>query len=139
MKDLMHEFMTSRMLCVISTVGADAKPESAIVGFTHTEDFEIVIGTSKKSRKHANLVANPYVAFVIGDSAGEVQYEGHAEILPDDDYQAMVEGGLITKLPGADAYRKDPNQVYVKVTPSWVRFIKHGEGGGMEEFTEFAK
>lgn len=135
--DLMLEFVAARPLCVISTVGADAKPESAIVGFSHTEQLELIIGTSKKSRKYANLLQNTHVAIVIGDETGEVQYEGVSEILPDGEYKNMVEKAHIEKLPGAADYREDPNQVYVKVRPTWIRFLKHGEGGGLYEYTEF--
>ena len=138
MRDAMYEFITSRSLCVISTVGTDAKPESAIVGFSHTKDLELVIGTSNKSRKYANLVENPHVAIVIGDETAEIQYEGTVEIVPDGDYKNMIEQAHIRQLPGSAEYRKDPNQVYVKVTPTWIRFLKHGEDSGMEEFTEFS-
>lgn len=138
MYDLMKDFMESRNLCVISTVDADAKPESAIVGYTRTSELELIIGTSNKSRKYANLLQNPHVAIVIGDETAEVQYEGTLEILQEGQYKDMVEQSHIAKLPGAAEYREDPNQVYMKVTPSWIRFLKHGEGGGMEEFTEFS-
>lgn len=137
-KDMMIEFMKSRALCVISTVGPDAKPESAIVGFTHTADLELIVGTSKLSRKYANMTQNRHVAVVIGDEKGEVQYEGEIEVLPNDEYRNMVEQAHIAKLPGAAQYREDPNQVYLKITPTWIRFLKHGEGGGKQEFTDFA-
>lgn len=137
-KDMMLEFMTARALCVISTVGSDSRPESAIVGFSHTEQLELIIGTSNKSRKYANLSQNQHVAVVIGDEGGEVQYEGRAEILPNDQYRDMVEQAHIAKLPGAAEYRENPDQVYVKISPVWIRFLKHGDGGGMQEFTEFS-
>ncbi len=138
MKDSMLEFINSHPLCVIATVGTDAKPESALVGFSHTDDLDLIIGTSIKSRKYANLIQNRHVAVVIGDETGEVQYEGVVEVLPSGDYKDMVEQAHIAKLPGAAEYREDPSQVYLKIIPSWIRFIKHGENGGMEEFTEFS-
>jgi general stress protein 26 len=137
-KDSILDFMTNHSLCVISTVGQDAKPESAIVGFSHTERLELIIGTSNKSRKYANLFQNPHVAVVIGDEKGEVQYEGSVVILPNDDYKNMVEEAHINKLPGAAEYRENPDQVYLKVQPSWIRFLKHGANGGLYEYTEFS-
>lgn len=135
----MRDFMKSQPLCVIATVGADGKPESAIVGFSHTEQLNIIIGTSKKSRKYANVTQNPHVSIVIGNQMAEVQYEGDIEVLAEGDYKEMVENVHIAKLPGAAEYREDPNQAYMKVTPTWVRFLKHGEGGGVQEFTEFSE
>lgn len=137
MKDAMFEFLDNRELCVIATVGADSKPESAVVGFSYTRDLTIIIGTSKKSRKFANLVQNPHVAIVVGDEEGEMQYEGIVEILESGAYKDMVEQAHIAKLPGAAEYRDDPDQKYIKITPMWVRFLKHGADGGLEEFTEF--
>ncbi len=117
---------------------ARLKPESAIVGFTHTERLELIIGTSNKSRKYANLSQNPHVAVVIGDESGEIQYEGDVEILPNGEYKNMVEEAHIEKLPGAADYREDPSQAYIKVHPTWIRFLKHGENGGLQEYTEVA-
>jgi general stress protein 26 len=138
LKDSILEFMTNHSLCVISTVGQDSKPESAIVGFSHTEQLELIIGTSNKSRKYANLIQNSRVAIVIGDETGEIQFEGEVAILPNDDYKNMVEEAHINKLPGAAEYRENPDQVYLKVRPSWIRFLKHGVGGGLYEHTEFS-
>lgn len=138
LKDAILRFMADYSLCVISTVGQDAKPESAIVGFSHTEQLELIIGTSNKSRKYANVAQNPRVAIVIGSEAGEIQYEGVVEIIPSGDYRDMVEAAHIKKLPGAAEYRDDPAQVYMKVHPDWIRFLKHGAGGGLQEYTGVA-
>lgn len=138
LKQVIVEFMAGYSLCVIATVGQDARPESALVGFSHTEELELIIGTSIKSRKYANLRENPHVAIVIGDEKGEVQYEGDIEILPNGEYRNMVETAHIKKLPGAAEYREDPNQVYMKVRPTWIRFLKHGENGGMQQYTEIS-
>jgi len=139
LKNLILEFIADRSLCVIATVGQDTKPESAIVGFSHTERLELIIGTSNKSRKYANLLQKPYVAIVIGDETGEVQYEGNVEIVSGGEYRSMVEEAHIKKLPGAAEYREDPSQVYIKVRPVWVRFLKHGANGGVWEYTEISK
>jgi general stress protein 26 len=138
LKDSIIEFIAERSLCVIATVGQDSKPESAIVGFSHTDQLELIIGTSTTSRKYANLIQNPQVAIVIGDEKGEVQYEGSAEILPSGEYKNMVVEAHIKKLPGAAEYREDPTQAYIKVHPSWIRLLKHGADGGKWEYTEFA-
>lgn len=133
------DFMAKNELCVISTINKSHTPESAIVGFTHDENCALFIGTSRKSRKYANLTQVPNVAIVIGGQEAEIQYEGTAEIIASGAYRDLVEQKHIKKLPGAAEYRDDPSQVYVKITPSWIRFLRHGNNGSVEEFTEFSK
>ena len=137
MKDALQSFLKERSFCVISTVSEDGKPASAMVGYSSTDAFEVVIGTSNQSRKFANLMQRPNVAIVVGDGAGTVQLEGVAEILNVDAYDAMVADGRLSPLPNIDMFRSDPNQVFVKIVPSWIRFLKTGADGGKEEFTEF--
>lgn len=137
MKDALKTFLAERSYCVVSSIGADGKPQAAMTGFVATEDFEIIIGTSSESRKFANLTQRPNVAVVVGDDGGTMQLEGVAELLNADAYAAMVESGDVASLPNVDMFRKDPTQVFIKISPSWIRFLKTGENGGKEEFTEF--
>lgn len=137
MKEHITEFLNEFMLGTISTVTPDSKPESAYVGFTHSSDLRIIIGTSKKTRKYQNLQHNPHVAFVVASTKGEVQYEGDAAEISEADYYALVEDGAFTHLPGIQKYRNDPNQVYLLIKPTWLRFIQHGEQDVVEEMTEF--
>lgn len=137
MKDALKTFLDEHSYCVISTIAADGKPQAAMVGYVATDECEIIIGTSSESRKYANLTQRPNVAIVIGDDVGVVQLEGVAELLNADSYDAMVKDGRIAALPNIEMFRQDPSQVFVKISPSWIRFMKTGENGGKEEFTEF--
>jgi nitroimidazol reductase NimA-like FMN-containing flavoprotein (pyridoxamine 5'-phosphate oxidase superfamily) len=133
-------FMQERFLCVISTVGENAKPEAAMVAYTASENLQIMVGTSNKSRKYQNILQNSSVAVVIADQTGEVQYEGEAEILTSADYESLLAVGQFQKLAGYDKYRDDPTQVYLKLTPTWIRFIVHGPpGAGEDQITEFTE
>jgi general stress protein 26 len=135
MKDKMQDFLNERTYCVISTVDADGKPESAFVAFSNV-GTDLFIGTSNKSRKFANLTTNPSVAVVVADEAGEVQYEGQAKVVDPLNYSEVEEEHL-SKIPGSGKYRDDPTQEYLHITPTWIRYIEHGESDNMEEFTEF--
>jgi general stress protein 26 len=134
MKDKMIAFMDERIFCVISTVDGSGKPESAFVGFSN-EGLTLTIGTSNKSRKYKNLTGNPSVAIVIADQTGEVQYDGQAHEFKSG---GEAEDKHLSELPQSAKYRQDPNQVYIKIEPTWIRFIQHGEQDSVEEFTEFA-
>jgi general stress protein 26 len=135
MKDKMLSFLTERKFCVISTVDSNGQPESAFVAFTN-DGLDIFIGTSNKSRKFANLTANPSVAIVIADETGEVQYEGQATVVDRQNY-SEVEKNHLSQIPGSDKYRNDPTQEYVHVTPTWVRYIEHGDTDQIEEWSSF--
>lgn len=136
----MIAFMEARFLCVLSTVDEGVRPESAYVGYTSNENHEIVIGTSNQSRKYQNLLQNKSVSVVIADQTGEVQYEGEAEVISGEDYEKMIAESRFQALPGLDKYRDDPTQVYIKIKPTWSRFIVHGpSGAGTDQITEFTE
>jgi general stress protein 26 len=135
MKDKMLAFLAERKYCVISTVDTNGKPESAFVAYS-SEGLELFIGTSNKSRKFANLLKNPSVAVVIADETGEVQYEGQAKVVNPENFSEVEESHL-SKIPGSRKYRDDPTQEYIHISPTWIRFLEHGETDNMEEFTEF--
>jgi pyridoxine/pyridoxamine 5'-phosphate oxidase len=115
------EVMASTNLCVLSTLGSDGQPQSAVVGFSEDENGWLVIGTSNVSRKYRNILADPRVSIVIGwDDRRTVQYEGfihetHGE--EHEKYQALH----IAKHPINAKFKDDPNEVYLLVKPTWVR------------------
>lgn len=131
-------FMDEHFLCVLSTVSEDLRSESAYVGFISNEGYEIIIGTSNQSRKYKNLTRNRAVSIVIADTTGEVQYEGKAEVITPENYETLIAENSFKKLPGLEKYRNDPTQVYLRIRPTWIRFILHGEPDQLTEFTEFA-
>src|SRR5271165_7508230 len=73
------QYMRSHKLAVISTLGADGSPQSALVGVAVTDTFQIIFDTVSTSRKHANLVRDPLVAVNFSGPAEQtLQYEGLA-------------------------------------------------------------
>lgn len=138
MKNNMLEYLAGHDFCVISTVDSQSQPESAFVGLSFNANLEIVIGTSKNSRKAKNILQNNRVAIVVGNLKGTVQYEGTAEELSYEDCEALVRERNFTKLPKLDKYREDPTNTWIKIKPTWIRFTQHGPEDRIEEFTEFS-
>jgi general stress protein 26 len=134
----MTAFLKERPFCVLATVSAAARPEAAFVAYSSNTELEIIIGTSNNSRKYENIVKNKSAALVVADSDGEVQYEGDVDVISGQDYEALMAAGRFEKLAGFDKYRDDPTQVYLRIHPTWIRFILHGDTDRVEEFTEFA-
>jgi len=85
------DFMNKRQHMVIATLNDKRTPQSAVVGFGVTKDFQLVFGTSKKSRKAQNITKTPFVSAVIGwDDEGTVQLEGTARPLQDHEIDSQT-------------------------------------------------
>lgn len=95
------------------------------MGFGQTEDFGIIFGTNKSTRKYANIQHNPHVAIVIGwDEDTTVQLEGKAtELSNTADDMRLVEDAYWAKNPAAKQYSGIEGQVYFLVRTSWVRYV----------------
>ena len=65
-KTQLFKFLTLNRLGVLSTLGPKGEPQSALVGFAVTPEFEIIFDTVSNSRKFRNLARDPRAAFVIG-------------------------------------------------------------------------
>jgi len=78
----LYAFLSQLLLGVLSTIGPDNVPQSALVGIAVSEKLEIIFVTVKTSRKFPNLIARSTRSFVIGWAAEQtVQYEERAESL----------------------------------------------------------
>lgn len=123
-KEEILAFINDRRHISLSTINSNDKPESAIVGFGQTDDFQIVFGTKDTSRKYKNLLNNPNVSVIIGwDHAGTVQYEGVARKLEGDEIDIYTEVHF-SKHPNSRQYKDHPDEVYFLIEPKWLRFTE---------------
>jgi len=110
--------------CVISTTGPDGNPQSALVGFSFNDNFEIVVGTYRQTRKYKNILKNPHISIVIASEAEklEVQYEGEAVELESEELTKNV---INYYKDEKIAHKKlhEPDRVFLKITPKWIRFV----------------
>lgn len=121
-KEILFDFLNKQKLAVISTVGSDSKPESAVLEFGQTDKLELIFDTFNTSRKYKNLQTNKDVALVIGwDENITVQYEGIALELIGDEAEKYKKI-FWTKNPEAERWDKRKGIVYFKVVPSWIRY-----------------
>ncbi len=116
------EYLKQHKLAVISTVDSSGNPQAAVVAFTLTDEGMIIIGTSSKSRKFANISRGSKVAMVIGWQDKTAQLNGAAEIIEDETAVSKYEAAHIQNNPGSVDYAKLPDQRYVLIRPEWVRF-----------------
>lgn len=116
-------FIKTKIHAVVSTVNEHGQPQAALVGFGETDDFQIIMGTSKNSRKYRNLQKNSKVGMVIGwdEEYITVQIDGTARELEKAEWDKYLET-YHAKVPSAIHYSKKPDQTYFLITPSWVRY-----------------
>ena len=117
------QFIKNHQLAVVSTVTHDAKPESAVVGFALTDDFNLIFGTFSTSRKYVNLQSNSSVAVVIGwDQGKTVQLEGTvSEVTEPREIDASITSHL-SKIPSVAKFLERPDERLFKIKPTWVSY-----------------
>lgn len=125
-KAKIQDFIGKNVLAVVSTIHTDMSgPESAVVGFAETHDFNIYFATSNTSRKFKNIEKNPNISLVIGWSGelGTVQYEGTASLVQQDERAVSIE--LLSKKNPyfAKVIATKTDTVVFKVKPRWIRFL----------------
>jgi len=128
-KNIMN-FLEKQKFCVLSTSSLAGKPESAIMTSVW-KNKQIVLVTSKSSRKYVNLVKNKKVSLVYADAkyTKGAQIDGIAKLVPEKK-AAALQKMFIKKRPGSAVYlKKKPygELVYMIITPKLIRhFSKYG-------------
>ena len=122
LRDEIYRFIKAQRYGVVSSVGADGAPQSALVGIAVTPDLEIYFDTTGLTRKAPNLRHDPRIAIVTGwDNEQSVQYEGIADepkgrellSLKSVYYAAWPDG------PGRESWEEI---TWFRVKPRWIRF-----------------
>jgi pyridoxine/pyridoxamine 5'-phosphate oxidase len=118
----LHRFMTHQRLGVVSSIGPDGTPQSALVGIATTPDIEVVFDTVKSSRKYGNLVARPRCSLVAGWSGEQtVQLEGDAEELSGAELERF-HAVYFSAWPDGPTRLSWPGITYFVIRPRWIRY-----------------
>lgn len=126
------EFLKSKSVAVISTVGVDGQPESATIYFVVGENFTFYFMTKNFSRKYANLEKNPKIALVVGSENVPVtaQIQGTAAKITDekefDRRLEMLKQNFLKNEYVAPLFQISPEKnelVIYKITPAWIRWL----------------
>jgi nitroimidazol reductase NimA-like FMN-containing flavoprotein (pyridoxamine 5'-phosphate oxidase superfamily) len=121
-KDDLISFINERQFMVISTIGKEY-PQSAVVEYGN-DGLTLIFDTNDTSRKFKNILKSPKVSLVIGweeEVNKTVQYEGTAELLEGEELKRLKQV-YFAKNPEAQKWENPLGNVYVKVTPKWIRF-----------------
>jgi pyridoxine/pyridoxamine 5'-phosphate oxidase len=116
------KFLVGSKLGVLSTIGPQGEPQSALVGFAMTPEFEIVFDTVSSSRKFANLARDARAAFVIGwDGEITAQFEGLTRQISSTELGRYHEI-YFQAFPDGPARLKWAGITYYVVKPKWIRY-----------------
>lgn len=114
-------FISERKFMVISTNGGEY-PESATVEYGN-DGLTLIFDTNSTSRKFQNIQHSPKVSVVIGwdeEVNKTVQYQGIAEVLEGEELDRLKKV-YFAKSPEAQKWENTKDNVYLKVSPKWVR------------------
>lgn len=132
------KFFDENDTCVLATVSADGKPQAATVGFSHGQDFSIIIATNKNTRKYQNLQNSSKVAVVVSVIAPKtVQYEGLAKEVTVEELGKRLERHF-AKVPASKKFAGDSDQKYFVITPTWLRFTDYSAPEPIFETKDFS-
>ena len=134
-------FLRTQKWAVACTVHDGGVPEAALVGIAVNSELEIVFDTSRHSRKVANLQRNSAISLVVGGWAeGDertVQFEGHADLPQGEELRSLKEV-YFSVFPEGRGREAEPETVYVRARPHWVRYSSFNESPPVVQVFEFA-
>jgi len=124
------EFLRGHRYAIAASVNPEGGPQGAVVGIAVSDTFEIVFDTLASTRKAQSLRRNPRIALVIGSLAGDdertVQYEGVADEPRGADLVRLTDLYL-AKFPDGRERQEWPGLIYVRATPTWLRYSNYGQ------------
>lgn len=133
--NLVREFMSLSQTCVLSTV-RDNSPQSATVGFSVDDDFNILIVTNSSTRKALNISKNPSVSIVVGfEGSKTVQIEGVASAVSAEELGDRLDYHF-EKVPAARKHASE-NQTFFMIKPNWLRYTDYAAENPVVETEEF--
>lgn len=111
-----------RCYAALATSTPDGRPEAAPLRYAVTDDFSLVMGTLRTSRKYANLRHNPRVAVVMWEDELSIQVEGTFDE-PTGVDQERLRRFFAAEFPREARLRAGrPQHVFFRITPTWARY-----------------
>lgn len=121
-KDELLRLSRQRYIATLSTASGDGQPQSSPMRYTVTDDFEIVMGTLRTSRKFANIERNPKVAVLIWDSLFSIQIDGLFD-QPTGTELVRLQDCFDNEYPLEARIRAGrPAHAYFRIKPVWARY-----------------
>jgi hypothetical protein len=130
------EYMRGHRVAVVSSIGVNREPQSALVGIAVSPFCEVVFDTVMDSRKHANLLRDPRASIVFSGPAEQtLQLEGIAKSIAVVGTQDAELRSLYYEVWPDGRHRLNwPNLAYWCIIPRWARYSDFGGGPLIQEY-----
>lgn len=116
------DFINKQRYGVVSSIGEDGSPQSALVGIACSPELAIIFDTLKSSRKYRNLLKVPKCSLVVGWSGEQtLQIEGTVEVPSASDLKPFQDVYFAHWLDGRER-AKWPGIAYCVIHPAWLRY-----------------
>ena len=126
-REEVYGFMRLQRLGVVSSLGPEGTPQSALVGVAVTPGWEVVFDTLRSTRKYRNLTARPACSVVLGWNGEQtVQMEGLAAE-PDGAEMERLREVYFSVWPEGRERLQWPGLVHLVVRPRWVRYSDYDQ------------
>jgi PPOX class probable F420-dependent enzyme len=119
------QFVQRQRLGVVSSLGPDGAPQSAVVGIATSEAGEIVFDTLGTSRKAHNLRRDPRASLVVWENERTVQLDGLADEPAGADRDRLREVYFAVYPDGRERLAW-PGLTHFRIVPAWGRFSDFG-------------
>ena len=118
-------YLRTHSLAVQSSVSPLGRPQSAVIGFVVSDDFQIFFDSIDTTRKVKNLRRNPMISFVIGGllrgDERTVQYEGIADEPKGKELDSFKEL-YFSRFPDGRERQTLTGLIYIRAKPIWIRY-----------------
>ena len=123
-KETVLRLLKNQELCTLATASENAVPEAATVRFVCDDDMNVYINSGSTYRKYENMKENPDVAVVVNGDRKNVQIEGMAEEVFNDEAD-FVRNKYKNKY-GSSQYLTNDESVFFRIDTSWARLLVDG-------------
>ena len=120
-------FLRRQRFGVISSIGHDGRPQSAVVGVAFTGEGDAVFDTLGSSHKALNLRRDPRASLVLWEGERTVQMEGRVDEPSGSDREAILKVYLAAFPDGVERLRWE-GIAHFRFRASWVRDSDFGAG-----------
>ena len=124
-KEKITNFLKDNKFAVLATTSSSGYPESSLVGFSNTENGDIVFRSLSNSRKNQNIKENSKVSVVVvfgQDSWRTLQLEGVARLVVDPKEKTTLEDSHCQKIKAYEKFRDNQMNEYFVVETRWLRY-----------------
>lgn len=121
-REFLYRFLSQQKYGVVSSIGPDGTPQSALVGIAVSPTLEVIFDTAINSRKYRNFLRCNAFSFVVGWSNEQtVQLDGEIELLSN---QKLDEAHRLycSAWPDGESRLVSPDITLLLARPSWARY-----------------